>query len=54
MSLRMQVSALGLGVVLAGLACPAWSCSICRCGDATFNALGVEGVGLTGLRLALD
>lgn len=54
MNLRMHVSAFSLGVVLAGLAGPAWACSICRCGDATFNALGVEGVGLTGLRVAFD
>ncbi len=38
----------------AGLAAPAWGCSICRCGDPTFNALGSEGVAQTGLRLALD
>jgi hypothetical protein len=36
------------------LAAPAWACSICRCGDPTFNALGKEGVSQTGLRLALD
>src|SRR5215813_14893880 len=33
---------------------PAEACSICRCGDPTFNALGHEGVAQTGLRLALD
>ena len=33
---------------------PAFACSICRCGDPTFNALGKEGVSQTGLRLALD
>jgi hypothetical protein len=33
---------------------PATGCSICRCGDPTFNALGEEGIALTGLRLALD
>jgi hypothetical protein len=32
----------------------ALACSICRCGDPTFNALGKEGVPQTGLRLALD
>ena len=31
-----------------------WACSICRCGDPTFNALGMEGVPLNGLRIALD
>jgi hypothetical protein len=33
---------------------PAFSCSICRCGDPTFNALGRTGVSLTGFKLALD
>jgi hypothetical protein len=32
----------------------ALACSICRCGDPTFNALGKEGVAQTGLRIALD
>jgi len=36
------------------MATPAMACSICRCGDPTFNALGKEGVSQTGLRLALD
>jgi hypothetical protein len=30
------------------------ACSICRCGDPTYNALGGDGVEQTGLRLALD
>ena len=29
-------------------------CSICRCGDATFNALGRDGFAAQGLRLAFD
>jgi hypothetical protein len=33
---------------------PALGCSICRCGDPTFNALGLTGVSLEGVRLALD
>jgi hypothetical protein len=36
------------------VAVPAGACSICRCGDPTFNALGKSGVAQTGLRLALD
>jgi hypothetical protein len=36
------------------LAAPTWACSICRCGDPTFNALGKEGVAQTGVRVALD
>lgn len=39
------------GAMIAG---PAWGCSICRCGDPTFNALGNDGVAQTGLRLAID
>ena len=35
-------------------AAPALACSICRCGDPTFNALGLTGVSLEGMRLALD
>ena len=36
------------------LASTTWGCSICRCGDPTFNALGKEGIVQSGLRLALD
>src|SRR3954471_21632376 len=32
----------------------ALACSICRCGDPTFNALGKDGVAQTGFRAALD
>ena len=44
------------GVVFAATlySVPAWPCSICRCGDPTFNALGKDGVSQSGLRLALD
>ncbi len=49
-----HVNLLCATLVSAGLAAPAWGCSICRCGDPTFNALGKEGVAQTGLRLALD
>ncbi len=31
-----------------------FTCSICRCGDATFNALGKDGYAAHGFRLALD
>jgi hypothetical protein len=40
--------------LLALATAPALACSICRCGDPTFNALGKEGVAQTGLRLAFD
>jgi hypothetical protein len=45
------VCAIAIGAVAAA---PANACSICRCGDPTFNALGKEGVSQSGLRLALD
>jgi hypothetical protein len=35
-------------------ASPAEPCSICRCGDPTFNALGKEGYVAAGWRLAVD
>lgn len=38
--------------VLAPL--PSLACSICRCGDPTFNALGVAAYTTSGLRAALD
>jgi hypothetical protein len=40
--------------VTAMIGTQAWACSICRCGDLTFNALGKEGVSQSGLRAALD
>jgi len=43
-----------LAGALAVSAAPALACSICRCGDPTFNALGKEGVSQSGLRLAVD
>src|SRR5262249_7144332 len=39
---------------LAVITAPAMACSICRCGDPTFNALGKEGVAQSGLRVAFD
>jgi hypothetical protein len=36
------------------IALPSFACSICRCGDPTFNALGKDGVAQTGFRVALD
>ena len=44
----------GIATLGAAVAPPAAACSICRCGDPTFNALGHEGIAQTGLRLALD
>ncbi len=51
MKLPVMASAAALAAMLAA---PTWACSICRCGDPTFNALGKEGVATTGLRVALD
>lgn len=47
--------AVGLLLLAAGGApSPAAACSICRCGDTTFNALGRDGYSAAGWRLALD
>jgi hypothetical protein len=50
-------SMLAAVLLLAALAAaprPALACSICRCGDPTFNALGKEGYNAGGFRAALD
>ena len=49
---RARHAALVLAAVVLGA--PAMPCSICRCGDPTFNALGKQGYVARGLRLALD
>jgi hypothetical protein len=41
-------------VALASAPEAALACSICRCGDPTFNALGKAGFNARGFRLALD
>jgi hypothetical protein len=45
---------LGLALAGFGLSSAALACSICRCGDPTFNALGKDGIALPGLKLAVD
>jgi hypothetical protein len=45
-------TALAAALLLTGS--PADACSICRCGDPTFNALGKDGYAARGFRLALD
>jgi hypothetical protein len=51
----MRIRILTISVIATtAMTVPAHACSICRCGDPTFNALGKEGVSQTGLRLALD
>jgi hypothetical protein len=48
--------ALALAVLLGATSAPptASACSVCRCGDPTFNALGKEGFSARGFRAALD
>ena len=43
-----------LGLALALTVSPAEACSICRCGDATFNALGKDVTSEPGFRFAFD
>jgi hypothetical protein len=43
-----------MAVLGLGFSGSAFACSICRCGDPTFNALGKDGIALPGLKLALD
>ena len=48
--LRAAVATLAFGLA----ALPAEACSICRCGDATFNALGKDVTSEPGWRFAFD
>src|SRR5689334_10715756 len=51
----MKPKSISIAAAVAALtAVPSFACSICRCGDPTFNALGKEGIAQTGFRLALD
>jgi len=56
--LRFRRASWLAGAVVAGTfafgAPSAFACSICRCGDPTFSALGKDGFHATGLRLAVD
>src|SRR5438552_10423246 len=52
---RVAALAAGAAAWLAAAALPASACSICRCGDPTFNALGSNVYAASGeFRLALD
>jgi hypothetical protein len=56
---RRVPSVVPLATVLAAVVqfaapAPASACSICRCGDPTFNALGKGGFATAGWRLAVD
>ena len=50
-AVRRLATAVVVGLLVA---VPAEPCSICRCGDATFNALGKDGYSARGFRVALD
>src|SRR3954466_15430449 len=56
----MRSSRLGLGCAALAVAAfclapsPAGACSICRCGDPTFNALGTDVYASGNFRVALD
>jgi len=43
-----------VALLLGFIASPAEACSICRCGDATFNALGKDVTSQPGWRFAFD
>jgi hypothetical protein len=50
----LLVFAAVVGLGLVARAPEGTACSICRCGDVTFNALGAAGYTMPGYRLALD
>jgi hypothetical protein len=52
----VRIFAFAVMAAVVSLLTPAvsYGCSICRCGDATFNALGKDGYAAHGFRLALD
>lgn len=55
MSFRTTAAGLVAGaVVLAGAPQALQACSICRCSDPTFNALGKDGFANQGFRAAID
>jgi hypothetical protein len=51
---RVSSFVIVLGMLVLFPPAPTYACSICRCGDATFNALGKDGFHAQGLHLALD
>jgi hypothetical protein len=53
---RARAVAATVAAILVALAAPSagLACSICRCGDPTFNALGKAGFNARGFRLAFD
>jgi hypothetical protein len=56
-TVRPWVGVATVSLTLAALGCmpsSALACSICRCGDPTFNALGKAGFNARGFRLAFD
>jgi hypothetical protein len=49
-----SLAGVGAVVFLSLAAAAAEPCSVCRCGDPTFNALGKAGYNVRGFRFALD
>jgi hypothetical protein len=54
MTLTRVLGSVLVTVLFACCTRPASACSICRCGDPTFNALGSDGYSAKGFRAALD
>ena len=54
MAIQRVLGSLAALVFVASLPQAAEACSICRCGDPTFNALGSDGYSARGFRGALD
>lgn len=52
--MKINVRVVSTVLLASAISGNALACSICRCGDPTFNALGKEGAPENGLRLALD
>ncbi len=54
MTLHRVLGSIVAAVLFACCARPASACSICRCGDPTFNALGSDSYHAEGFRAAFD
>ena len=52
--MKRLASILAISVLALAAAQPLAACSICRCGDPTFNALGKDSYGVQGFKLAVD
>lgn len=54
MSLRLSATAFAVAFLVVSTSRPVAACSVCRCGDPTFNALGTDVFEAGRFRLALD